>query len=214
MRRGKTSGRGEPYHHGDLAATLIAAAERVIDERGVEGFTLRECARRAGVSHAAPAHHFGDVRGLLTEVAASGFERLTLAITTAVSRERAADKRLIAGHLAYVRFAITHPALFRLMFHSCHVNRATARIGPAGDAAFATLRQAVADVRGRAHQPIRASEAWRDPGLLGQWSLVHGLATLAMEGQFGSNPTRKSLIAAIRAALDLSVVTLAVRRKN
>jgi AcrR family transcriptional regulator len=214
MSRGKMSGRGGPYHHGDLAAALVAAAERVLEERGVEGFTLRECARRAGVSHAAPAHHFGDVRGLLTEVAASGFERLTQAITTAVSRERDADKRLLAGHLAYVRFALAHSALFRLMFHSCHVNRATARIGPAGDAAFATLRHAVADVRGRPFQQIRAAEAWRDPGLLGQWSLVHGLATLAMEGQFGPNPTRKSLITAIRAALNLSVATLRARRKN
>jgi AcrR family transcriptional regulator len=214
MSRGKTLGRAAPYHHGDLAAALVAAAERVLEERGVEGFTLRECARRAGVSHAAPAHHFGDVRGLLTEVAASGFDRLTHAITTAVSRERVAGKRLIAGHLAYVHFALAHPALFRLMFHSSHVKRATARIGPAGDAAFATLRQAVADVRGRQQQPIRAAEAWRDPGLLGQWSLVHGLATLAMEGQFGPNPTRKSLVAAIRVALNLSVATLSDRRRS
>ena len=214
MSRGKTSGRGGPYHHGDLAAALVAAAERVLDERGVEGFTLRECARRAGVSHAAPAHHFGDVRGLLTEVAASGFERLTLAITTAVSRERGADRRLIAGHLAYVRFAVAHPALFRLMFHSSQVDRATARMRLAGDTAFATLRQAVADVRERTHQPIRAKEVWRDPGLLGQWSLVHGLATLAMEGQLGPNPTRKSVIASIRAALELSVATLSDQRRN
>jgi AcrR family transcriptional regulator len=214
MSRGKTSGRGAPYHHGDLAAALVAAAERVLEERGVEGFTLRECARRAGVSHAAPAHHFGDVRGLLAEVAASGFERLTLAITTAVSRERAASKRLIAGHLAYVRFALAHPALFRLMFHSSSVNRGAAHFQSAGASAFATLRQAVADVRGHPSQSVRAKESWLDPGLLGQWSLVHGLATLAMEGRLGPNPTRKSVIAAIRAALDLSVATLLDRRRN
>ena len=60
------------YHHGDLKEALLAAAESVLDDHGLQGFTLRECARRAGVSHAAPKHHFGDVRGVLTEVAARG----------------------------------------------------------------------------------------------------------------------------------------------
>jgi len=65
------------YHHGDRRDALLLAGEGVLAEREVKGFTLRECARRAGVSHAAPAHHFSDVRGFLSELAAVGFDRLT-----------------------------------------------------------------------------------------------------------------------------------------
>src|SRR5262245_3431916 len=68
--------RRDSYHHGDLRAALLKAAEAELAENGIEGFTLRGCARRAGVSHAAPAHHFKDVRAILTELAADGFEKL------------------------------------------------------------------------------------------------------------------------------------------
>ena len=71
----KTDGSDRPYHHGALRPALLAAAEAVIAERGVDGFSLRETARRAGVSPAAPAHHFGDARGLLTALATEAFRR-------------------------------------------------------------------------------------------------------------------------------------------
>ena len=64
------------YHHGDLRRALLAAVDEIVQELGVEGLSLRECARRAGVSHGAPAHHFGDKRGMLTEYATDGFEKL------------------------------------------------------------------------------------------------------------------------------------------
>jgi AcrR family transcriptional regulator len=211
LKRAKTSQRGKPYHHGDLAAALIVAAEALLVERGVEGFTLRECARRAGVSHAAPAHHFADAAALLTAVAASGFERLTAAITGAKSGIPDARERLIAGHLAYFRFAVSHPALFRLMFHSKHVNHASERIGAAGGAAFDTLKEAVADLRGGAIAPTRAPESWKDPGLMEQWSLIHGLATLAVEGRFGPDPKSKRVSVAVRAAVELGIVALEKR---
>jgi len=73
----KTEEAPVPYHHGDLRAALIGATEALLAERGIEGFTLREAARRAGVSAAAPMHHFGSAAGLLTEVATLGFEELT-----------------------------------------------------------------------------------------------------------------------------------------
>lgn len=72
----KARGRTSSYHHGALREALLKAAEAVLLEHGVEGFTLRECARRAQVSHGAPAHHFGDVRGLLSEFTAVSFEQL------------------------------------------------------------------------------------------------------------------------------------------
>src|SRR5689334_18307265 len=71
---------GRRYHHGALRESLIATAEALLEERGVEGFTLRECARRAGVSPAAPAHHFGNVGGLLTAIATLGFAGLADAL--------------------------------------------------------------------------------------------------------------------------------------
>src|SRR5262245_53180879 len=107
------------YHHGDLRAALVAAAEAILREQGVEAFTLRECARRAGVSHAAPAHHFGDARGLLSACAAAGFERLADSIEKSVVRAGPgadAVARLRAGSLAYIEFALHHRALFQLMF--------------------------------------------------------------------------------------------------
>jgi AcrR family transcriptional regulator len=108
-----------PYHHGDLRAALLRAAEEELTANGVEGFSLRAVAKRAGVSHAAPAHHFGDVRGLLTALCVEGFNRF---LATQHAREAAAalDPRsqLVASGLGYVDFALANPALFRLMFSS------------------------------------------------------------------------------------------------
>src|SRR5258708_40083290 len=95
------------YHHGDLRRQLVAAAEEIILERGVDGFTLREAARRVGVSPAAPAHHFKDARGLLSEVALLGFEEFGDALSAA-DRRGGDDpqKRLYEQGLAYVAFAL------------------------------------------------------------------------------------------------------------
>src|SRR3984957_8613475 len=105
------------YHHGDLRRQLIAAAEQIIVERGVEGFTLREAARRAGVSPAAPAHHFKDAKGLLTEVALLGFREFGAeleAADKAGGTDPGRGRRLQAG--GDVNFALKHPARFQLMF--------------------------------------------------------------------------------------------------
>ena len=94
------------------------------------------------------------------------------------------------------------------MFHSRHVDRDSARFREAGGAAFATLKGAIAGVRGGTRPDVRAHDSWRDPVLLEQWSLVHGLATLAMEGQFGPNPAGPRLIKAIRSALELGALAI------
>jgi AcrR family transcriptional regulator len=87
----RTPSPADTYHHGALREALVEAAEALIREQGLEAFTLRECARRAGVSHAAPAHHFGDARGLLTACAAAGMERLADTIDGYVSLAPADD---------------------------------------------------------------------------------------------------------------------------
>jgi len=111
------------YHHGDLKAALIGAATEIIAEAGVEGFSLREAARRAGVAASAPAHHFGSAKGLLTEVALQGYRQLGSYLAQVNPSD---DPRVdITGiSLAYVRFALDHPGLFRLMFRNDLVNRA------------------------------------------------------------------------------------------
>src|SRR4051794_796732 len=104
------------YHHGDLRKALLIAAEADLAEKGLEGFTLRGCARRAGVSHAAPAHHFKDTGALLTALAADGYERFTAAMQKRQAAETTARARLIGAGLGYLDFALANPALFRLMF--------------------------------------------------------------------------------------------------
>src|SRR5947199_6325390 len=99
------------YHHGDLHDALLRAAETVLERDGVQGLTLRAAAREAGVSHAAPTHHFGDMTGLVSELAAVGFRRFAAALTDAASAgsPRSAHARLEAMGIAYVTFARTYP---------------------------------------------------------------------------------------------------------
>ena len=106
-----------PYHHGDLARALLQAADEIIEEEGLEAFTLRSCARRAGVSHAAPAHHFKDRAGLLSAYAASIFRDLTAFVEDHVQQAGLDNyDRLQAVGLAYIRFALQRPSAFSLIF--------------------------------------------------------------------------------------------------
>jgi AcrR family transcriptional regulator len=171
------------YHHGDLRTALVEAAEAVLTERGVEGFTLRECARRAGVSHAAPAHHFKDAKGLLTEVAALGFERLTEAERNARDDESDPKNRLLGTGIGYVRFAIEHPAQFQLMFQKGLVDHSNARLAAASSAAFQVFIQAYSELYGVTFPAGMHKDT--DPSVMREWALVHGFATLVVQGQLG-----------------------------
>jgi AcrR family transcriptional regulator len=174
------------YHHGALAAALVEAAEAVLTEHGVEGFTLRECARRASVSHAAPAHHFKDAKGLLTAVAALGFERLTEEQRKARDAERDPKDRLLGTGMGYMRFALSHPAQFQLMFQKGLIDDQNARFAAASRAAFEVFIQTYMEAFGASFPEGVFKDA--DPSVMREWALVHGLATLAVQGQLG--PTR------------------------
>src|SRR6266540_4004482 len=140
---------GKRYHHGDLRAALLEAAEAELAEKGVDGFTLRACARRAGVSHAAPAHHFADVTALLTEMAAVGFERLVASMRS--RRDRAASEpraQFIASGQGYIDFAVTNPQHFMLMFGGAQIDRTNERLKHVGDAAFGHLLEVVSAMMG------------------------------------------------------------------
>lgn len=153
------------YHHGDLRAVILAEAARLVAERGADGISLRELARGAGVSHAAPAHHFTDRRGLFTALATEGFRLLTGALTEA--RGRFTD-----AALAYVRFALEHPGHYQVMFNRSLLDPSDAELAAAEAAAGAELSRGVAT--------LRDPNARADPAAaqLAAWSLVHGFSTL------------------------------------
>lgn len=167
-----------PYHHGDLAEALLRAAGELLAEGGPERFSLRECARRAGVSHAAPAHHFGDTRGLLTAYAARGFEALTQRLRDAAGTSANPAARMQALGEAYVAFALDHPARYQLMFRSAQTDMDMPLLSEAAQAAWAELANAVAAARGT--EPARDSS---DPYAALAWATVHGLALLLIDGR-------------------------------
>lgn len=168
-----------PYHHGDLRRALLAAAEAELSEKGVEGFSLRGCAKRAGVSHAAPAHHFGDAAGLLSALTAEGFRRFVATVDRRKADAQATDPRaaLIAAGLGYVGFAMANPALFRLMFTSNRPDYADEELEAAARAAFEQLLETVGAADGLS-DPL-ASEAGRHD-VAALWSVVHGLSELLL----------------------------------
>jgi AcrR family transcriptional regulator len=174
-------GRGRSgYHHGDLRQALLKAAEEELKEKGVEGFTLRSCAKRAGVSHAAPAHHFKDANALLTALAAVGFARFNA--TLEARRARAGqdpEARLLALGLGYIAFATAEPALFRLMFSSDRPDFSDPTLGAAGCAAHTLLVDAVTAVTGAA-SPCEET-CMRD--VAAAWAMVHGIADLVLSGR-------------------------------
>ena len=155
----------DSYHHGDLKAVILAEAAGLVAERGADGISLRELARAAGVSHAAPAHHFTDRRGLFTALAAEGWRMLAAALTDA--RPEFTD-----AATAYVRFALDHPGHYAVMFDRSLVNPEDADLIASQDAAGAELARGV----GTLDDP-RAKD---DPeaAALAAWSLVHGFSLL------------------------------------
>lgn len=195
----KRKGR-DTYHHGELRAELIVATEAILSERGVEGFTLREAARRAGVSPAAPAHHFGDAAGLLTEVATLGFAELGRMLEEADSKNGPDPRRRLAAQgRAYVRFALENRARFQLMFRTAMLDPAHGQFAPTAERAFTVLADAVRDLVGIARSDPLTPDATGKA--LALWSVVHGFAHLALDGQMERTAARIGSEKAIMALL-------------
>src|SRR5947207_3958180 len=168
-----------PYHHGDLRRALIDTALAMVTEEGAWNFTLREVARRAGVSQAAPYNHFEDKSALLAEVAALGFQSLRQTMDAAARGQPRSGRQALAGvGAAYVRFGVEHPAHYRLMFGAELADKARhPTLQAASDATFAVLTGVLE--RGQASGQVRRG-AVRDQALAA-WSLVHGLTTLLID---------------------------------
>lgn len=152
------------YHHGDLRRAVLDAALDVIATEGPSAISMRDLARRAGVSHAAPAHHFGDKRGLLTAIAVEGFETLAEYLSDTVGGP---DELRELG-VAYVRFAMDHPAHFEVMFRRdlCHED----------DVALVAARGRTAVLLSGGVDTV-VPDGSLHAGLAA-WSLAHGFATL------------------------------------
>jgi AcrR family transcriptional regulator len=189
------------YHHGDLREALVRAAEELLEEVGPDRLSLREVARRAGVSHAAPAHHFRDLAGLLSEVATSGFERLAGALGDAAAAARAVgEDELSATGPAYVSFAREHPGIFQLMFRSQAIDMSAPHLDAASSAAFGAFAAAA---HASGEDGSGGDAVHHMAALVRNWSVVHGLAFLAIDGRLAGllpeGATLDDLIVAVLA---------------
>jgi AcrR family transcriptional regulator len=168
-----------PYHHGHLRQALLEAALRVIRELGPAAFTLREVARRAGVSHNAPYRHFRDKDALLAAVAAQGFRELTQAMREGADKQARPVDRLKNSGMAYVGFALRRPEHFIVMFDAPVIASKDPEYVQAFEESFHTLVNYIRECQEAGELP---------PGdtldrALYAWSLVHGIAKLAVTGR-------------------------------
>jgi AcrR family transcriptional regulator len=170
-----------PYHHGALRAALLKAAERVRERDGRAGLTLRAVARDAGVSHAAPTHHFGDLTGLVSELAAIGFRQFNTAMAAAGSAAGPVlMEKALARAKAYVAYAQAHPGMYGLMFRTERLDMKRPSLHEAAEASFAGLAGAIGASR---QEQISETALSLDQAaaIARAWSLVHGFTMLLLD---------------------------------
>lgn len=167
------------YHHGDLRQALVDASLALIAEEGFGALSLREVARRAGVTHAAPYRHFADKEALLAAVAEEGFRAMAARMKERMAAHQDPRARLGACGVAYILFAVEHPAHFRVMFGP-HFTRPVS-LATSDAESFGLLVESLTE--GQRAGAILPGEP-RDLALL-CWSFVHGLASLLVDGQLG-----------------------------
>ena len=187
------------YHHGDLRSALLQAAAEEISAVGVTQLSLRELARRAGVSHAAPAHHFGDKTGLLTALAAEGFRVLHEHTSPVLGRPDA----LVRAGEKYVAFALAHPAHFAVMFDPHLLRMSDAALTAERNLAFDNFFTAVRQTTGTDDAEQVATQA------LASWSVVHGVAVLWLQGNL-PYPADAECVPEVFAQLGAGLRTVAV----
>jgi AcrR family transcriptional regulator len=169
--------RNRPYHHGDLRRALLDAALTLVAAHGPAALSLREVARLAGVSHAAPTHHFRNKAGVLTAIAADGYRMLADALAAARADPTEGTTPFREQGVAYVVFATSHPGHFAVMRAPYLLDNDDAELTAARDSAGEQLRGGAATLAGGdTATPLAA------------WSLVHGLASLLLEGNIRLEP--------------------------
>ena len=190
----------KPYHHGDLYETLVKAGTELLTEEGPEKFTLRECARRAGVSHAAPKNHFASVEDLLSEIAARGFDQFVAALDREADSDlsQSPADRLIAMGRAYVAFARANPAVYLMMFRHAQAFAKSEHLQRASHAAWMQLETAVAAVLGPGRDDVA-------PRAAHVWALVHGIASLIIDRRLHPSIDTEIVIAHSLASLPAAI---------
>lgn len=171
-----------PYHHGALREALLEAAGRVLERDGLSGLTLRAVAREAGVSHAAPTHHFGDLTGLLSELAAVGFRQFNAAMASSCDAATTPLERALARPKAYVAYAQAHPGMYGIMFRTERLDYSRPSLHEAAEASFAGLANAIGMMR---QEQISGDALTLNQGaaIARAWSMVHGFTTLLLDGR-------------------------------
>jgi AcrR family transcriptional regulator len=162
----------DTYHHGDLRRAVLDRAVQVIASEGADALSLRALAADLGVSHTAPRHHFSSRQGLLTAVAVEGFVELRQRL----ERIRNEGGTFLDIGVGYVSFALDRPAHFSVMFTPAILDPADPDLEDAMEATFSLLRQGVDELPSPSAQQDAAA------AVIASWSLVHGLATLALSG--------------------------------
>lgn len=174
-------GKKAAYHHGNLRAALLEAALTLLEREGLPGLTLRKVAALAGVSHAAPAHHFPNLQALSTALAAIAFDRFTTAMAKARARAKPEiGAQVRAAGRGYLAFARANPALFRLMFSEGDLDWENADLKQSAAAAFQQLQAISAPFAD--HLGLKTEADRRELERL-IWSSAHGFAHLAIDGK-------------------------------
>ena len=190
--------RKKKYHHGDLKTALLQAAEVELLEHGIETFSLRRVTASVGVTPAAPSYHFGNTEGLLTELAALGFNKMLLEQKRAQqTAEKNPKAQLIASGIGYIDFAVENSNLFQLMFNWKNLDKENATLNAARKAAYTHLASNVADIRATGERNNK--EVMTDA--MGAWVTVHGIASLISAGKTNQLSELESISASDRNTL-------------
>jgi AcrR family transcriptional regulator len=189
-----------PYHHGDLRGALIRASLTLIAKHGIQGLALSDAAQLAGVSVAAPYRHFKDREALLAAIAAEGFVIFRDALARAsLSNREDKIKRMVEMGVAYIDFALQHPAHFKVMWESGLSKADYPEVHQTAYQAYQLLEKAALDL-------LPAASPGRQQALVATaWSVVHGYATLTLEGELPAARTGQSGQKLLRQSLHLLV---------
>lgn len=194
----------DQYHHGNLKAALLKAAFQVVGKAGVDGFTLREVARKAGVSHNAPYRHFASKEELVAAMAAESLRQLTAAVRSAVDDEPGPENRLRASARAYLHWALKNPSRFQLTFHASFEREAFPEYVEAYHASLALLSGLIEVHRPDSVDADMASELI--------WSSIHGIAELGLSKRLRGGD-KQELERLAEAAVEVLAAGMKARRK-
>lgn len=185
----------DKYHHGNLKSALLKAAFKLVEKAGVERFTLREVARKAGVSHNAPYRHFPSKESLLATLATESFRQLHHTLRATIDESAEPATRLRSAAIVYLRFALKNPSRFNLMFHSTFDREAHPDYVAAYTGLLALLAELIEQHRDLATPTETAGEL--------VWASIHGIAELGLAGRLrhGSQPELEWLADAATSAL-------------